>query len=171
MEGSVNLSRRGFLKAKMPAGVPLRPPWALPEATFVTLCSRCDACCRECPTRIIFRGEAGFPQVDFIRGECTFCSACVDACLAGALQRPGEGAGRQPPWAHVATLTGACLGERGVVCRSCGDVCEPAAIRFPPRPGGVPLPALDADACTGCGACIGACPVSAITMKQGGSCQ
>lgn len=55
-----------------------------------------------------------------------------------------------------------------VVCRSCGDACGEAAIRFSPRLGGAACPAVLADRCTGCGDCVSACPVGAVTMIVAG---
>ena len=40
------------------------------------------------------------------------------------------------------------------------------AILFRPALGGYALPEVDAAACTGCGLCIGVCPVKAIEMGQ-----
>jgi ferredoxin-type protein NapF len=34
-----------------------------------------------------------------------------------------------------------------------------------PRLGGVPVPRLAEDLCTGCGNCVSACPVSAIDVR------
>lgn len=57
-----------------------------------------------------------------------------------------------------------CLANRGVSCRCCEDACEVRAIRFRPRAGGVSLPRLDAATCTGCGACLSACPADAFQV-------
>ena len=64
----------------------------------------------------------------------------------------------------VADLGGACISVRGVSCRLCGDPCDPNAIRFRPLGGGRVLPEISAEACTGCGVCISACPVGALSM-------
>jgi ferredoxin-type protein NapF len=115
-----------------------------------------------CPTQIVVHGDGGFPEVDFRRGECTFCGACTEQCQTGAL-RKNKQEGMQP-WAYRALIGPACLAEQGVVCRSCGDVCADRAIRFQPRSGGVALPAIRMDACSGCGTCVGTCPTQAIAM-------
>jgi ferredoxin-type protein NapF len=51
-----------------------------------------------------------------------------------------------------------------VVCQSCGDACPEAAICFPPRLGTAPKPMVEHSACSGCGACVSACPVSAVRL-------
>ena len=58
-----------------------------------------------------------------------------------------------------------CLPSRGVVCRSCGEACETAAISFRPAPRGMSLPVLDAERCTGCGDCVAICPVGALALR------
>ena len=102
----------------------------------------------------------GYPTINFKRGECTFCADCVSACKPLALVR-GED---QPGWTHKAVIADSCLPHRGVECRVCEDFCDARAIRFSPRLGGSPLPVIDAEKCTGCGACLAPCPVNAISI-------
>lgn len=60
----------------------------------------------------------------------------------------------------------ACIAyAQNVVCRSCGDGCEAAAIRFSPRQNGAALPFLVIELCTGCGDCVPVCPTGAITLR------
>ncbi|WP_083953699.1 ferredoxin-type protein NapF [Thauera butanivorans] len=161
---TASLSRRSFLRGGMRAVAPaVRPPWARAEAAFLAACTRCDACIDACPTAILLRADGGFPGVDFSAGagECTFCGECVAHCEPQALVRSAEGGA---PWALKAGVGRGCLAESGVECRVCGESCPVGAIRFRPRLGGVALPQLDADACTGCGACFAPCPTRAIAM-------
>jgi ferredoxin-type protein NapF len=155
------VNRRQFLRGNFKsAKTPQRPPWALAEAQFIDACTRCAACVPVCPTRIIVIVR-GFPEVDFSRGECTFCGACADACKDKALF---NGDIQARPWAIKAQVADNCLPNQGVECRICGDRCAVAAIRFSPRLGGPPLAVIDAAACTGCGACVAPCPVAAISV-------
>lgn len=153
------LTRRQFLRGSASARAPaLRPPWAGDETEFVDRCTRCGACAAACPTGVIAAGAGGFPCIDFSRGECTFCGECLAACRDGALA-PGR-----VPWHCRAAIGDACLARANVVCRTCGDACEPRALRFRPRLGAAARPEIDIDACTGCGACVAVCPAGAVTV-------
>jgi ferredoxin-type protein NapF len=151
--------RRQFLRGQSRAAPPLRPPHALAEDAFVASCTRCDACVSVCPTGILQRGDGGFPETNFSRGECTFCDACRKACTPGALAADG------PAWTLQLAIEAGCIAQANVVCRSCGDRCDVRAIRFPPRRGAAAVPVVDEALCNHCGACISACPVAAIRLR------
>jgi ferredoxin-type protein NapF len=155
-------SRRNFLRGNFSLRQgPLRPPWALAEADFLQACTRCGDCVDACPTHIVVSRDAGYPSIDFAAGECTFCGDCATVCATGALKRSGE----QAPWQALAAINEPCLARQRVECRICGDQCAAGAIRFPLRAGGIALPVLDQERCTGCGACVGPCPVQAIAVR------
>ncbi|MGL3821181.1 ferredoxin-type protein NapF [Sphingopyxis sp. R3-92] len=151
--------RRAFLRGKAEVDPIFRPPWAIAEAEFLDACTGCDSCVTACPEHVLIAGEGGYPHFDPSRGECVFCRQCVDACETGAL----DGA-RDRPWAIKGEIAATCLARNGVTCFSCRDACGEAAIRFRPALGGA-HPDLHQARCTGCGACVGVCPVSAITLS------
>lgn len=157
---SVDRSRRALLRGASPAVV-VRPPGAVDEARFAERCTRCNACIAACSENLLVRAEAGFPERDWQRGECTFCNECIASCETGALLPL-----LQQPWPWRAAIGDGCLALHGVTCQSCRDVCPHSAIRFSP---GNPRPVLDPARCSGCGACVGVCPVAAITMHRPGS--
>lgn len=154
----VDTSRRALLRGGRYAGLPF-PPWALED--FIQRCSRCDTCLPVCETGILVRGDGGFPRVDFQRGECSFCGACAAACEQGAFSDT-----EQPPWSLRVALAGTCLAEQGVSCRSCEDVCEPRALRFRLQVGGCASLEVAAEHCSGCGACVSACPAHVLRMEE-----
>jgi ferredoxin-type protein NapF len=158
MNQAINLSRRNLIRGCVDtATLPLRPPGAIPEALFADQCTSCGECIAVCPQHIIINGSAGYPEVDFRQGECTFCSQCIDSCAENALSHE-----IQPPWRLELRLADSCLAKRQVVCQTCGDACEAEAIRFRPQAGTVAIPQIDQDVCTGCGACIAACPQDSL---------
>lgn len=154
------LSRRSLLFGRTAtADSTLRPPWAIDAGLFASLCTHCDACVRACPEQVLLRDGDGLPRFDPARGECTFCGDCVQACESGALQ-----ATVAPPWELRARVQDGCLPAHGVVCASCREVCPESAIRV--LPGGRGAAMVDAERCSGCGACVGICPAQAITLSH-----
>jgi ferredoxin-type protein NapF len=160
------ISRRDFLRGDLrKVSIPIRPPWALDDAAFVSGCTRCLACAMACPQEIIVGGAGGFPEVDFLRGECTFCGDCVPACEAGVLSR-AQWVAEASPWEVRTVVNRSCFNHHGVFCRVCADRCICGAIRFQPVRGGAFLPRVDDGRCTGCGACIAACPAAALRAER-----
>ncbi len=157
------VSRFSFLRGRF-RGDPnaVRPPWAAEGEAFATACDRCGRCATACLERVITVDRAGYPAVDFAAGACTFCGDCADVCPSGALDR----ADGRAPWARQAEIRAGRLSFNGVDCRVCGDHCEARAIRFRPLGRGRWLPAVEGGTCTGCGACVGPCPVKAIAVRQ-----
>ena len=157
------LNRMQFLRGNFKAESAVRPPWAVTEELFLDRCSRCDQCITACHAKILKRGSGGYPEADFSSAGCDFCQACVEHCAEQALVL--NDSSRQIPWQHKVSIKNNCLSEQGVVCQSCGDVCEMRAIRFKMVVGGRSLIEMNSSACNGCGECISVCPVNAIQIK------
>ena len=64
----------------------------------------------------------------------------------------------------IAVIGPGCLNQAGTICEACRDVCATRAIRAIPRLRQAPIVAVREADCTGCGDCVSACPVSAITL-------
>lgn len=152
-----DFSRRRFLSGRQPV-LPKTPPppWAVSE--FKQRCTQCGVCVECCPEQVLFVSEEGFPAVDFQRGECTFCERCVTVCEPDAL------ALSEQPWRLKAQVSESCLLHQQVECRRCADSCPERVISFPWLGPGRRSIELDLSRCTGCGACVAGCPVSAIKM-------
>ncbi len=155
-------SRRAFLcgKTLREDRSAIRPPGAM-EVELYDLCTQCDDCRDACPEDIIHFDAQGWPVVDLSAGPCTFCGDCANACSTGALtpELVNE-------WPWRASVTASCLSMNGVSCRICQDVCDRGAIRFKLQLGGRAEPQLDADSCTGCGACASACPAGSVSFTR-----
>lgn len=152
-----DLFRGRFQKAQQRA----RPPYAVPEADFTDLCNGCPDCAVACEENMIRIDANALPVMQFGQAECTFCGECVKACPTGALD-----AAKARPWPYVASIKKGCLALNGIVCRTCGDVCDEEAIHFTLMTGGRALPEVDEENCTGCGACASTCPNKSIGMTE-----
>lgn len=157
---SIDNARRAFLRGDIRAQYQrIHMPWKVPN--FAEVCSRCDACIDACEEQVLVRADGGFPSVDFQLGGCSFCGACVTVCHQGALTKAD-----QIPWALHAEIGADCLDSHGVTCRACADACDQRAIRFQLQVGGIAVPHLNTDLCSGCGSCIAVCPVTTIHIKE-----
>ncbi|MBL4614468.1 MAG: ferredoxin-type protein NapF [Magnetovibrio sp.] len=153
---------------------PIRPPWSRQETQFIDACTQCDKCLSACDEGIVIRGAGGYPEIDFQRGECTFCGDCAKVCTPGAIffQKCDQDLPQQLPpalpsalpWSLDAKISSACLSAKAITCRVCGDRCDARAIRFQLSVGGIADPIIDQTACTGCGACVAPCPVNAVVL-------
>ncbi|MCL1145173.1 ferredoxin-type protein NapF [Shewanella marinintestina] len=156
---TINQSRRRlFSRNKNDA---IRLPWVKSSVEFTDLCTRCDKCIEACETQIIIKGGGGFPQIDFSIDECTFCQKCVDVCKEPLFEDLNN-----VPWQITANIQEKCMAYQGIWCQSCKDACDTSAISFTLSIGKAPLPNIDKDACTGCGACVAPCPSNAILLKN-----
>ena len=140
----------------------LRPPGAVPEEEFIGRCIRCGRCIESCPYRCIVMLDirqglhAGTPLIAVEQIPCYLCMKCVAVCPTGSLRRVSQEATRMGV-AVINTFT--CAAWAGVaLCRTCYDVCpfKGRAIILQEL-----LPKVLPDACTGCGLCTHACPVTA----------
>ncbi|MCE0801872.1 ferredoxin-type protein NapF [Buttiauxella sp. S04-F03] len=157
-----DFSRRGLLTGSFRrSGTAFRPPWSGDENHFLVDCTRCDTCLSACETRVLKRGQGGYPEVNFDHGECTFCYACAQACPEQLFL-----ARDVSPWEHTLSIGDNCLAKNSIECRSCQDTCDTQAISFRPSLQGIAQPLLNHTDCTACGACISGCPVSAIKMRH-----
>jgi len=154
---SHHLNRRQFLQRRSNTASPTRPPWSIAEAAFQHACTRCGDCIRACPEHILVPESAhGFPMVDFRLGACTFCQLCLESCSHLALIPSNE------PWQCLPHIVASCLPKQQVICTTCAEQCDEDAITFPALLGAVALPQIDANRCTGCGACVSPCPSESL---------
>lgn len=143
-----------------------RPPGAVPESRFLTLCTRCDACVDACPheavhTYVATAGDlARTPVMRPDRRPCHMCEGfpCAAACETGALVVPETHLVRL---GRVRIAEDRCFTFQGPECGACARLC----------PGGLSAlrmrgtrPSID-DSCVGCGICIEACPTTPAAIE------
>ncbi len=163
---AIDLSRRKFLRGQLRAQHPAQSTRILPPgatAESIAACTACGACVQSCPNHIIALSDR-LPAIDFSAGECIFCGECARACPEPVFVVPAA-----TRFDHVVAVADTCLTHEGVDCQLCRDTCPEQAIRFRPRIGGPFYPEIMETACTGCGACIGICPVGAIEVSERGA--
>lgn len=148
---------------------PLRPPGALPEATFLETCERSGRCVAACPVQAIQLIRSAEPRLDGTpylvpsQKACVVCDdlSCMKACPTGAL----EFVPKEQIAIGVALVDHQrCRRSFGEPCRECVDRCplSAAAIGLDPR-GRVEV----RGGCVGCGVCELYCPTSpkSITVE------
>jgi ferredoxin-type protein NapF len=78
----VDLARRNFFRGrKASTRLAIRLPWVINEQYFIDDCTQCGDCITSCEEKIIVKGDGGFPEIDFSKGECTFCQKCIDLLM------------------------------------------------------------------------------------------
>lgn len=173
--GLGGLTAGGMLGLKSSAArspVPLRPPGAAPEESFVARCIGCGACLAVCPTRGLVpmlrwdRLEAAFsPEFVPRFGPCLpVCTACGMVCPTGAIPRIAPGQKGSARIGVAVIDTARCLPwARQERCVICLDACPPEfrAIELRRMAAGPFRPYVLEERCTGCGICEHRCPVQA----------
>jgi MauM/NapG family ferredoxin protein len=139
-----------------------RPPGAMDEITFLSLCTRCEVCAEVCPPHAIVKAPASAglaahtPIIDMLRQPCTVCAdmPCAAACPTGALVvPPARWEGHRLGWLELRPER--CIAFHEVECGVCARACPvgDAALALDERG----RPVLKAEGCVGCGVCVRAC--------------
>lgn len=133
-----------------------RPPHAVDETKFVSLCnheSACRACIDACPEQIIEQVDKR-PSLNLELAACTHCGECVNACPSGALSldAPQDNQMRPVFYSHCNNQTS--------YCSMCVDACPQSVLSHLDDA----LPALNTEICNGCGQCVQACYIQAAGM-------
>ncbi len=156
---ATNINRRDLFRGTLQPAVGVnRPPW-VSQASLVR-CDSCEECVAACPEDILSLDSRGHPVVDFSNTGCTFCGDCANACPQDVF-----GSTSEPAWQAQLSVSQNCLLESGVSCQVCTDFCDYDALSFDLSCRPVGALKVEQDNCTGCGMCVGACPVTAISVE------
>ena len=144
-----------------------RPPGAVFEPLFLSLCERCGDCVTACPHAAVLTYtrqagvKAGTPVMRPDLRACHLCEGypCATACTTGALENPGEAV-----WSLGTAWisTERCITYQGPECGACEGLCPRGveAIRWVGY-----RPEIDPGQCVGCGLCIEACPTTPASIE------
>jgi ferredoxin-type protein NapF len=149
------------------AGGCLRPPGAVDESQFWSLCLRCGNCGQVCPTNVI-RSDwnassplaLAAPLVEFEEGYCREdCHACSLVCPSGAIRRLSLERKLEAKIGLAVVELDLCLLTYDRECEICRRVCPREAVSFRwSEETYTVIPEIHSDPCNGCGACVVACP-------------
>jgi ferredoxin-type protein NapG len=139
-----------------------RPPGAVDEVSFLSLCTRCEICIEVCPPRAIVKAPAAAglaaatPMIEPTRQPCTVCPdmPCAAACPTGALVVPE----RKWEGYRLGTLElvpERCIAFHGVECGACARACPVGEAAMVLDDAGRPV--IKFEGCVGCGVCVRAC--------------
>lgn len=147
------------------AETPVRPPGAIAEPDFLSLCLRCGRCVDTCPQKALTRGTLGTGGLvgigtPILQGGCTVCLECVAECPSGALAQITEAEARM---GRVHVNPEHCIG-----CWLCVRECPREGLI---RNDQTRVPDVDLNNCIGCGLCVPVCPaeVTALTLSPEGA--
>jgi len=146
----------------------LRPPGALPEPEFLTVCTQCTDCQEACPYDSIrrlgpeFGSASGTPAIIASESPCYLCEdmPCIVACEPRALLPVTRGDVRM----GTAVLDAdRCYLSQKQPCDYCLVRCPIGTTAIHVGTDG--LPEIVEDHCAGCGVCAYLCPGDALRIE------
>jgi ferredoxin len=187
-EGGATFGRRAFIGLGLGAsyrmvvprrigkvkGEALRPPCSVPPGHFESLCARCGACVRSCPSRIITHGGVGVglcgwlaPEVVFDEGRycADSCSACGQVCPTGAIGRFTKETKGRSPLGILEIEHESCRMVESGGCGFCLFECPRNALTtvFDKKLKARRV-SINLSKCNGCGKCLQCCPVDVMRV-------
>ena len=147
---------------------PLTPPGSLSAQHMAQHCTGCQLCVSECPNDVL-RPSTDLmhlmqPVMSYERGHCRpECTRCSEVCPAGAIKPIDREEKTSIQIGHAVWIKKNCVPiTDGVECGNCARLCPAGAIEMVPldeEDEETPyVPAVNEEACIGCGACEYVCP-------------
>ncbi len=157
---------------------PLTPPGSLSFDHYARRCTGCQLCVSECPNGVL-RPTADLmhlmlPTMSYERGYCRpECTRCSEVCPAGAIRLIDKAEKSSTQIGHAVFVQKNCVVVTdGVDCGNCERHCPVGAIEMvalnEDDENSPWVPAVNEEACIGCGACEYVCPArpySAIMVE------
>lgn len=152
---------------------PLTPPGSLSAKNMSQHCTGCQLCVSECPNDVL-RPNIDLmslmqPTMSYERGYCRpECTRCSDVCPAGAIKPIDQIEKSSIQIGHAVVSPHHCISALGEAeCGNCARHCPVGAIQMLPTDPDDDLspsiPAVNEEACIGCGACEHLCPVRPLS--------
>ena len=151
----------------------IRPPGAIAEEDFLSACTRCGICVRDCPYDILKLAElgdevpTGTPYFTARTGPCEMCEdiPCVPNCPTGALDHSLLDINKARMGLAVLVDQETCIAFLGLRCEVCFNICPVRGkaitldYQHNARSGKHArfIPVVHSSDCTGCGLCEKAC--------------
>jgi ferredoxin len=152
---------------------PVTPPGSLSAKNMATRCTGCQLCVSECPNDVLRPNldvmHLMQPTMSFERGYCRpECTRCSEVCPAGAIKPIDAIEKSSIQTGHAVVAADYCLSAIGEAeCGNCARHCPTGAIEMVPSDPDDDLspsvPAVNEEACIGCGACEYLCPVRPLS--------
>ena len=152
---------------------PVVPPGAGSLKHMTQHCTGCQLCVSKCPNDVL-RPSTNFmnlmqPVMSFEKGYCRpECTRCSEVCPAGAIKLIDKEEKSGIQIGHAVVYPDFCLSALGEnECGNCARHCPVGAIEMVPSDPEDDLspsvPAVNENACIGCGACEHLCPVRPLS--------
>ena len=152
---------------------PIVPPGARSLKHMTQHCTGCQLCVSKCPNDVL-RPSMDItnlmqPVMSFEKGYCRpECTRCSEVCPAGAIKLIDKEEKSGIQIGHAVVYPDFCLSALGEnECGNCARHCPVGAIEMVPSDSEDDLspsvPAVNENACIGCGACEHLCPVRPLS--------